>query len=345
MLDEDRRRAGSARTATVDADDARQGVSVAERTGQTIGLAGGWCRAGLSAVGLIALMLALSSDSSFAAQPGAKSRQIHRNPSEKKKPGGLLSLFGKDKQRSARERLIDQLPTDRLTDVAQRRIAAVVNKPTLYRQLPQRQFRCDPDLFVFLARHPETIVGIWDVMGITEVKTRRVGPYELDADDGSGTTCRIDLLYGDRNLHVFVAEGKYDGKYTQKPVTGKGVFLLKSTYREAADGSTVVEGTLDCYVKFDNLGADLLARSFGGLIGNSADHNFTETAKFVEQVYRVSCSNPTSMLELADQLPQVDPATQTQFARLITTVAIRHLDKTPQAAKLMTDKGFSASPR
>lgn len=283
---------------------------------------------------------------SFAGQPGAKSRQIRQSSSgEKRSGGGLLSLFGKDKQKTSRDRLIDRLPSDRLTEDAKRRIASITKKPTLYRQLPQRQFRCDPELFVFLARHPETIVGIWDVMGITEVKTKRVGPYELDADDGSGTTCRIDLLYGDRNLHVFVAEGKYDGKFTQKPVTGKGVFLLQSTYSQAADGSTVVTGTLDCYVKFDNLGADLLARSFGGLIGHSADHNFTETAKFIEQVHRVSCSNPTSMLELADQLPQVDPPTQTQFARLITTVAIRHLDKSPKAAKLLTEKGFSSSPR
>ena len=304
----------------------------------------GWGR-GMAAVCALVLACLVAAPTSPAAQPGAKSRQLRKGASSDKKSGGLLSLFGKDKQRSARAPLINQLPTDRLTEEAKRRISAITNKPTLYRQLPQRQLRCDPDLFVFLARHPETIVGIWDVMGITEVKTERVGPYELDADDGSGTTCRIDLLYGDRNLHVFVAEGKYDGKYTQKPVIGRGVFLLKSTYTEAPDGSTVVEGTLDCYVKFDNLGADLLARSFGGLIGHSADHNFTETAKFIEQVWRVSCSNPTSMLELADQLPHVQPAIQTQFARLITTVAIRHLDKTPKAAKLLTEKGFAPSPR
>ncbi|MEL6104608.1 MAG: hypothetical protein AAFU85_01170 [Planctomycetota bacterium] len=324
--------------------DARQGVSVADRTGQTTWIAHGWSRAAARAIGFVALWIALMEMGS-AAQPGAKSRQMQRNQTQSKKSGGLFSLFSKDKQRTSRDRLIDQLPTARLTNEAKQRIASVTNKPTLYRQLPERQFRCDPELFVFLARHPETIVGIWDVMGITEVQTKRVGPYELDADDGSGTTCRIDLLYGDRNLHVFVAEGKYDGKFTQKPVTGKGVFLLRSTYTEAADGSTVVIGTLDCYVKFDNLGADLLARSFGGLIGHSADHNFTETAKFIEQVWRVSCSNPTSMLELADQLPQVDAATQAQFARMITSVAIRHLDKTPKAAKLLTEKGVAPSSR
>ena len=304
----------------------------------------------------IALLTTQSLGSSAAAaQPGAKSR---RSVAQSHSPGGdkakadqeerglFRSVFGgKSKQRITGPEFIDELPLERLTDSAKQSIFAITKKPTLYRRLPEKRIACDPDLFLFLTRHPETIVGIWDVMGITNVKTERIGPYELAADDGSGTTCRINLIYGDRNLHVYVADGEYEGKYAQKPVTGKGVFILKSNYEEAPDGTTVVLGTLDCYVKFDNLGADLLARSFGGLIGHSADHNFSETAKFMEQVARVCHTNPTSMLELADQLPQVDSETRTRFARLISTVAIRHLDKQPRAAKLIEQKSMQSMAR
>ena len=56
------------------------------------------------------------------------------------------------------------------------------------------------------------MVGIWDLMGITNVHIDRTGPYQLEARDGSGTTCRIDLVYGDPNVHIFVANGSYDGE-------------------------------------------------------------------------------------------------------------------------------------
>ncbi|QDV47839.1 hypothetical protein Enr13x_77510 [Stieleria neptunia] len=260
---------------------------------------------------------------------------------------GLRSLWGgnSDGTSSRGDELLDALPMDRLTTHAKVKLAGVTEKPTLYRRLPTQAIRCDEELFLFLTRKPEAIIGIWDLMGITNVQATRTGPYQLDAVDGSGTTCQIDLLYGDRNLHVFMADGMYDGKFVQKPILGKGVFVFKSTYAVAADGSTTVTGILDCYIKFESLGADIIARSLGGLIGKSADHNFVETAKFISQISQACEKNPEGMLEMVDRMPQIDAQTKAEFARTIINVSQRYLAKTLPTAKLVQDRGIQATQR
>lgn len=345
----------------------KTGILVAKTTGHTI--AGLWRTYGASSApswafrGFLLLVmgcaLILTARPSDAGGPAGKSRYrsptlSHGDDNDQQRPDsdapdlfGIRSLWGGTPSGDdSREReLLDELPMERLTPQAKQRLASITDDPTLYRRLPTQAIRCDEELFLFLTRKPEAIIGIWDLMGITKVQATRVGPYELDASDGSGTTCQIDLLYGDRNLHVFLADGMYDGKFVQKPILGKGVFVFKSTYAESADGSTTVTGTLDCYIKFDSLGADLVARSLGGLIGKSADHNFVETAKFISQISQACEKNPDGMLEMVDRLPQIDAQTKSQFLRIVSNVSDRYLAKMPPAAKLVRERGISPTQR
>ncbi len=222
-----------------------------------------------------------------------------------------------------RKQVIASLPMQRLTRDAQQRIISIANSPTLYRRLPSQAIDCDRDMFLFLTRNPEVLVGIWDLMGITNVRTKRTGPYQFSAQDGSGTDCQVDLVYGDPNMHIYVAEGSYDGKLVAKPIRGRGVFVLRSSYAKSSGGGTTVNGTIDCFVQIESLGADLIARTLSGLIGRSADNNFMETARFIAQVSQASEKNPPAMIDIAHRLPQVTEPTRLQFVNVITTVAQR----------------------
>lgn len=229
-----------------------------------------------------------------------------------------------DSALSGREDAIAAIPLSRLTPAAQQRITSITHRPTLYRHLSQQTIQCDPELFLFIVRHPEILVGIWDLMEITQVQTERVGDYQLRAIDGSGTDCTVDLVYGDSAVHVYVADGFYDGKLTANPVPGKGVFVLRCQHRTNAVGNPVVEGTLDCFVQVDHLAADLLIRTFGPLIGRTADNNFSETARFIDQLGTSARKHPAAMEELAMRLPQVSAATRNQFAAVVRQSAERH---------------------
>jgi hypothetical protein len=222
-----------------------------------------------------------------------------------------------------RKAVIANLPMNRLTPQARNRITSIAKSPTIYRRLPTQAIDCDRDMFLFLTRNSETLVGLWELMGITQVKTRRTGKYQLEAEDGAGTTCTVDLIYGDSNLHIFIADGMYDGKMTAKPIKGSGLLVLRSKYTQSPTGSTTVTGTLDAFVQFNGIGTDLIARTLSGVIGRSADSNFTETARFIGQVSQASAKNPPAMVDVAGRLPQVDEVTKRQFAEVIAGVAAR----------------------
>ncbi len=235
---------------------------------------------------------------------------------------GPLTAAGRQKAAT-----IDALPMHRLTPEAREKINSVVHKPTFYRQLPTQSIVCDPDLFLVLARNPDTLVGLWELMGVTKVQTMRVGPYQIDADDGQGTRCRLDLVYGDATQHVYYAQGSYDGAMVSSPVGGRGVFVLRSqsvTPQIGMGSQPTVTGVLDCFVQLDSLGADLLVRTLAPLVGRSADSNFEQTARFIEQVHQSAWQNPSGMLRIASQLPQVEPPTRLAFAEAIATVSRRY---------------------
>lgn len=222
-----------------------------------------------------------------------------------------------------RQKVIADLPMKRLTRTAQQRILSIAKSPTIYRKLPTQAINCDRDMFLFLTRNPEVMVGMWDLMGITQVTTKKIGPYQLAAEDGSGTRCNVDLVYGDPSVHIFIAEGSYDGKMVAKPIRGKGVFVLRSKYATSSDGKSTVTGTIDCFVQIESLGVDLIVRTLSGLIGRSADNNFIETARFIAQVSQASEKNPSAMIDIAQRMPQVEERTKQQFADVIATVARR----------------------
>ena len=264
------------------------------------------------------LLAAVNTD---AAQPGSHPRftKAAKQPAKR----GLANPFA-GSGGSQRKQIVDSLPMHRLTPQAQRQILDIAKNPTIYRRLPTQAIACDQEMFLLITRKPETLVGIWDLMGITKVQCRRVGPYKIEAVDGAGTTCKIDLIYGDNNLHIFVAEGSYDGSLAPRPIRGRGVIVLRSNYAQAAPGHTTVTGTIDCFVKFDNVGADLVARTLSGVIGRSADNNFIETARFVAQVNQAAKKNPPAMIDVAKRLPQVDLPTRKQFADVVQKIAQRH---------------------
>ena len=272
----------------------------------------------------IAALLVLPTATSNAQAQSARgvTTRSHRPTDVSTRTRGGKSLFLTNTAKQ-RQEVIDALPMSRLTPQARRRILSIADSPTFYRRLPTQAVSCDRDMFLFLTRNPDVLVGIWDLLGITKVRIERHGPYQLEAEDGSGTTCKVDLVYGDPNLHIFVADGGYEGNLTTKPITGKGVFVLRSHYAVNAEGGTTVTGKLDCFVNFDGLGVDLVVRTLSGLIGRSADNNFVETARFIAQISQSAETNPPAMIDVAQRMPQVGPATKVQFVDVISTVARR----------------------
>ena len=216
--------------------------------------------------------------------------------------------------RQLRDEALRAIPFNEMSESVQAKLQSVVSRATIYRRLPAQTVDCDPDLHVLLVRHPEVVVNIWQLMGVTKVKVNRTGPLTFDATDGAGTVSRAELVYGTRDMQIFYAEGSYDGPLLQKPVTGACVLLLRSAYGER-DGKPSVSDTLDVFARLDHLGAEIIVKTLYPAVAKSVDYNFSESVKFVGQVSQAAELNGPGMQRLASHLRNVQPEVRDFFAK------------------------------
>jgi hypothetical protein len=234
--------------------------------------------------------------------------------------------------RAARDEAAEAIPFQQLTESMRETLWSVVSTPSMYRRMPTKSIHCDPNLYVFLVRQPEVIVNIWELMGATKASVERTGKYSFKASDGLGTDCSVQLVYGTPHLHVFYGEGTYVGKVIRRPVTAKCVLLLRSTYSKDAENGVSVDNQMDLFLRFDNRGADLIAKTVSPLISRSADVNFLASVKFVGSVSKAAETNGHGVQRLASRLTKVQPEIREQFARLTANVSRAAADRLSRAA-------------
>jgi len=213
-----------------------------------------------------------------------------------------------------KEEALRALPLDQLNEAARAKLNGVVSRPTIYRHLPTQVVECDPDLHVFLVRYPEVVVNIWQLMGVTKVKVNRTGPLTFDASDGAGTACRAELVYATPTVHVYYADGYYDGPLLQRPLRGECVLLLRSSYRTQG-GQAIAANTLDVFARLDHLGVEILVKTLYPAVGKAVDFNFAESIRFVGQVSQAAEANGPGMQRVAGNLQNLQPEVRESFSQ------------------------------
>ncbi len=242
--------------------------------------------------------------------------------------------------RQARDEAVRSIPLDKLAAQDKARIVATLNSNGIFRRLPVQVTECDPDLYLFLVRHPEVVVNIWEVMQISNVALNRTGNDTFKATDGAGTLCDVKFCYSDHETQVIYAEGSYDGPLFRKPVNARCVFLLKSGYMRETNGRYYVTSRMDTFIDIDHAGVEMLAKTLQPLVNRAADYNFVETAAFLSQISRTSEVNPLGVGRLSRKLTKLEPEVRERFAELSLEVGRKPRER--QAIESVSDK--SAAP-
>lgn len=230
--------------------------------------------------------------------------------------------------RAAREEAQREIPLANLQEPLKSKIRRIVAQPTVYRRMPIEVVPCDPDLYVFLVRYPEIVVNMWQLMGVTKVAIERKGPYTYDARDGAGTVSQVELVYGTREKHLFLAEGFYDGPLAPRRITGRCAVMLTSAYSLDETQQDYISNRLDVFLQVDNTGAEIVTRTLHPLMGKTVDSNFAETIRFLSQVSHVAESNGPGVQRLVTRLTNVDPTVLERFSRITTTLNQRAIMRT-----------------
>ena len=253
--------------------------------------------------------------------------------------------------RQLRKEVVRSLPYAQLNAETKAKIGDILEKPSLYRRLPTTAIAIDSEFFQFLIRYPETVVGIWELMDITHMKTQRIGPYSLKTDDGAGTTSDMELVFGSPDLHIYYGDGLYEGPVLRKKLRGECVIIVRTRPHTEINTGEIIDQRpgdplktacqLDVFLKLESSAAGMIAKTISPIVGPTADHNFTESLKFVERLHETTVGNGPGVQQMAERL-DIDRHVIEKFQ----AVAGRAYDRANQrAAKANTEYDFSGNHR
>jgi hypothetical protein len=231
--------------------------------------------------------------------------------------------------RTVRDEAVRAIPWKQIAEPQRRKLQYVVQNASMYRRLPTRVIDCDPDLFTFLLQHPEVVVDVWQMMGVSRVTLHEVANRSYRADDGAGTTGDVAYFYTNwgpaaNNLAVIYADGAYDGKPFLKPLRAKTAIILQSGAVQETNGRNYVTCRVDSFVCIEQMGVELVAKTVQPWINKTADRNFIETLGFVSTFSQTAEKNPQGMQRLAARLRTVDGPTREQLVNLCYRAAQRY---------------------
>lgn len=243
---------------------------------------------------------------------------------------------------AARHQAIRAIPWRNLSPTDRRDVQHVVQNTSIYRRLPTRVVECDPDLFTFLLQHPDVVVDVWRLMGISRVALERISPAGFRGTDGNGTSGQVRYVAANwgaeaRNLAVVYADGAYEGNPFPVPLRAQSVLVLRSAAKRDAQGRHQVTVQIDSFVHLEQVGVELVAKTVQPWISRIADQNFIETVEFVGTFSRTAERNPQGMERLAHRLRSIDAPTRHELVRLCYRTSERYAqrDRSPWTQPLV----------
>jgi hypothetical protein len=215
-------------------------------------------------------------------------------------------------QQAERELLSRPLPQR-----ARARVQDVLNDACFFRRPASDRIACDPNFYRFVLSRPDVVVDIWRVLGVSDIRLRQTGPDQYFADDGSGTTTRLEYLYRGEGSYIVYAEGTYTGPLALRTMRGSAVLHLQTSHSVGADGRPQVTHRLDVFLRLHNLGAELVARGMTSQLGTMTDRNFREVSTFLQSLAGRIEADADWSDRLAANLTGVSDDTRLEFARVV----------------------------
>jgi hypothetical protein len=251
--------------------------------------------------------------------------------------------------RAARDEAVRAIPWREIPAEHRRAAQYIVKNVSIYRRLPTRVIDCDPEMFNFLMQHPEVVIDVWRVMGISQVTLERLADGAYRGSDNAGTTGTVRFLVSQwgqdaQNLAVIMADGTYEGKPFVTPLKARTLILLRSGAVRETNGRHYVTVRVDSFVRIEQMGVELVAKTAQPWISKTADRNFIETLTFVSNFSRTAEKNPQGMQRLATRLASIDEPTRKELVAVCFRTAERYAQSRAQSrvggpllAQRMTD--------
>ncbi|MEN6407549.1 MAG: hypothetical protein ABFC77_13895 [Thermoguttaceae bacterium] len=222
---------------------------------------------------------------------------------------------------AARRDAARSIPMDRIDEKDREKIKTVLSNVSIFRRMPVRVAECDPAFYLFLVRHPDIVVNIWELMKVSRLQLRQVDQDRFELREPAGAEVNFEYVYKSHDTHILYGEGQYSGPLMTHAAHGRGVLVLKCGYVRETNGRYYVTSRLDCFLAIEPLGVELLGKTVSPLMGKTADSNFIQTVGFVGALSRTAEQNAPGMQNLATRLRHVSPEVRAQLIDVVGDMA------------------------
>jgi len=267
-----------------------------------------FCRATALATVLMGVVAALGS---AGPAVGAAPSSARPNPSK--------ANTGK----TARQDAEQSIPLNLLAPADRAKVESVLSNFSVFRRMPVKVIDCDPNLYLFLVRHPDVVINIWETLKISQLQLHQTGDNQFQMIEPVGTKSSFKFVYQNHDTHVIYGEGTYQGPLLARMVRGQAVLVLKTGYVRETNGRYYIASRLDCFLNIQPAGAELLTKAVSPLLGKTVDNNFVQTAAFLGSLSRTAELSYHKVAHLATRLSGVQPEVRDQFVKVASQIAAR----------------------
>ena len=237
-------------------------------------------------------------------------------------------LLAASVSQAAMQEALKRMPWNGFTPQARTQVQSILSGQTLYRRLPQQSVYCEPIMLNFLLDHPDTVVAMWEKLGVTQISLKEHGrPGRFVLRESVGSVGYVEVIYRSDKLCVVYSKGSYKGSFIPQSVEGETILLLQNSFEKDEDGEPYVVVQLDAFVKIHNFGADVFAKLFAPMLGKVADNNLEQTIAFIGNVSESAQSNPEIVKRMALKLESVRKEVRDEFIQVAYQTAQLAIDR------------------
>jgi hypothetical protein len=183
-------------------------------------------------------------------------------------------------------------------------------------------------LYLFLVRHPDVVVSMWETLKLSNLQLRQTGPKSFKIVEADGTTGTIEYLHSTHDMQIVYVEGSYKGGLIAKTTKGSGLVILRSGYVREPDGRYYITNRLDAFLSVEPGAVEVVTKTLQPVMTRVAENNFTQTLAFIGSLSRTCEVNPGGVERLAGRLQHLQPEVQQEMVKLAGGVA----ERAPKAA-------------
>ena len=121
----------------------------------------------------------------------------------------------------------------------------MLSNVSIYRRLPVRTVTCDPDFYLFLVRHPDVVVNIWEILGVSQIQLRQIDIATFRIVESEGTAATLEFIHHSRDTQIVYGKWTYTGPLLARKITGICLAVLKTGYAKGSDGRYLITSRMD----------------------------------------------------------------------------------------------------